>query len=108
MPQMQTWQRMREQIHARLERQTGQAVDEWNARIKALTPAPADTKFIKVASNCRLPGRLRRPEALSGDKSGSSPIRAWSDRRVSTLITGVGLGACLLTSRPRFCKAQTN
>lgn len=48
MPQMQTWQKMREQIHAQLERQTGQGVAECNARIKALTPAPAGEEFIKV------------------------------------------------------------
>jgi hypothetical protein len=44
---MQTWQKMREQIHAQLERQTGQGVGEWNARIKSLNPAPADEQALR-------------------------------------------------------------
>jgi hypothetical protein len=33
MPEMRSWDTMREQIHPQLERQTGQGVDAWRTRI---------------------------------------------------------------------------
>ena len=41
MPEMRTWDTMREQIHAQLERQTGDGVDAWNKRIAAEAGAAA-------------------------------------------------------------------
>lgn len=38
-PEMQTWEAMRQRIHAQLERQTGDGVDEWNKKIAAAAPA---------------------------------------------------------------------
>lgn len=48
MPEMQTWQKMRDRIQAQLQRKTGQGVAEWNARIKALEPAPADEGALRA------------------------------------------------------------
>jgi len=39
MPEMQTWQKMRDQIQSQLERQTGDGVEPWNRKIKAAAPA---------------------------------------------------------------------
>ena len=39
MAEMQTWQKMRDQIQRQLERQTGEGVEPWNRKIKAVAPA---------------------------------------------------------------------
>ena len=39
MPEMRTWQAMRDQITRQLERQTGEGVEAWNRKIKAASPA---------------------------------------------------------------------
>lgn len=46
MPEMRTWQAMRDQIHAQLERQTGEGVEAWNRKIKAA--APADERALRA------------------------------------------------------------
>jgi Domain of unknown function (DUF5655) len=46
MPEMRTWQVMREQILRQLERQTGQHVEDWNARIAEV--APKDEVTLRV------------------------------------------------------------
>ena len=49
MPEMRTWQAMRDQITGQLERQTGEGVEAWNRRIKAAGPAdePALRTWLK-------------------------------------------------------------
>ena len=49
MPEMRTWQAMRDQITGQLERQTGEGVEAWNRRIKAAGPAdePALRAWLK-------------------------------------------------------------
>jgi hypothetical protein len=44
---MQTWHKMRDQIQSQLERQTGEGVAAWNARIAAVEPAPADEAALR-------------------------------------------------------------
>ena len=39
MPEIRTWETMREQIRRQLERQTGEGVDAWNRKIAAAAPA---------------------------------------------------------------------
>ena len=39
MPEMRTWQAMREQIQDQLRRRTGEGVEEWNRRIAGRAPA---------------------------------------------------------------------
>ncbi|HWG23436.1 DUF5655 domain-containing protein [Actinospica sp.] len=39
MPEMRTWQAMRDQIHRQLERQTGEGVEAWSGKIKSAAPA---------------------------------------------------------------------
>ncbi|HTJ66989.1 MAG TPA: DUF5655 domain-containing protein [Actinospica sp.] len=39
MPEMRTWQAMHDRIHRQLERQTGEGVAAWNAKIRAAAPA---------------------------------------------------------------------
>jgi hypothetical protein len=49
MPEMRTWQAMRDQITGQLERQTGEGVEAWNRRIKAAEPVdePALRTWLK-------------------------------------------------------------
>lgn len=49
MPEMRTWQAMRDQITGQLERQTGEGVEAWNRRIKAAGPVdePALRAWLK-------------------------------------------------------------
>lgn len=49
MPEMRTWQAMRDQITSQLERQTGEGVEDWNRKIKAASPAdePALRAWLK-------------------------------------------------------------
>lgn len=49
MPEMRTWQAMRDQITGQLERQTGEGVEAWNRRINAAGPAdePALRTWLK-------------------------------------------------------------
>jgi hypothetical protein len=49
MPEMRTWQAMRDQITGQLERQTGEGVEAWNRRIKKAAPAdePALRAWLK-------------------------------------------------------------
>ena len=49
MPEMRTWQEMRDRIHRQLERQTGEGVEAWNRKIKAAAPAdePALRAWLK-------------------------------------------------------------
>ena len=49
MPEMRTWQAMRDQITGQLERQTGEGVEAWNRRIKAVGPVdePALRAWLK-------------------------------------------------------------
>ena len=49
MPEMRTWEAMRNQIVGQLERQTGEGVEAWNGRIKAAAPAdePALRAWLK-------------------------------------------------------------
>src|SRR5580704_13531710 len=46
MPEMRTWQAMREQILRQLERQTGEQVEAWNAKIAGV--APKDEVALRV------------------------------------------------------------
>jgi hypothetical protein len=46
MPEMRTWQAMRDQIYRQLERQTGEGVEAWNRKIKA--EAPADEPALRT------------------------------------------------------------
>jgi hypothetical protein len=46
MPEMRTWQAMRDQIHRQLERQTGEGVEAWSRKIK--TVAPADEPALRA------------------------------------------------------------
>jgi hypothetical protein len=50
MPEMRTWQAMRDQITGQLERQTGEGVEAWNRRIKAAGPVdePALRAWLKA------------------------------------------------------------
>jgi len=49
MPEMRTWQAMRDQITRQLERQTGGGVEDWNRKIEAAAPAdePALRTWLK-------------------------------------------------------------
>jgi hypothetical protein len=49
MPEMRTWQAMRDQITGQLERQTGEGVEAWNRRIEAAGPVdePALRAWLK-------------------------------------------------------------
>ena len=49
MPEMRTWQAMRDQITGQLERQTGEGVEAWNGKIKVAGPAdePALRAWLK-------------------------------------------------------------
>lgn len=49
MPEMRTWQAMRDQITGQLERQTGEGVEAWNRKIEAAAPAdePALRAWLK-------------------------------------------------------------
>jgi hypothetical protein len=49
MPEMRTWQAMRDQITGQLERQTGEGVEAWNRKIKAAEPVdePALRTWLK-------------------------------------------------------------
>jgi Domain of unknown function (DUF5655) len=46
MPEMRTWQAMRDQIHRQLERQTGEGVEAWSGKIK--TAAPVDEPALRA------------------------------------------------------------
>lgn len=48
MPEMHTWQGMRDQITRQLERQTGEGVEAWNRKIGAASPAPADESALRA------------------------------------------------------------
>jgi len=60
MPEMRTWQGMRDQIHRQLERQTGEGVEAWNRKIKAARPAdePALRAWLKERDITGYPAML--------------------------------------------------
>ena len=74
MAEMQTWQKMRDQIQRQLERQTGEGVEPWNRKIKAAAPADESAlrDWLGAAGPYRLPadaagvGDLRLPGLSSG------------------------------------------
>jgi hypothetical protein len=116
MPQARSWQEMSAQVQAQLERQTGETVDQWNAKIKA-EAQPKDEQRLRawlaergvtgypamylVYETFGYPSYLKKdPDVLIDEQYADRPaIRPIFDRVVEVLPT---VGAVELQARKTY------